>query len=1056
MADIMRPVPFSELLKRITGEYRKTQTLFGIPARQFFKKENTSNIRVFGEACTTPIGPAAGPHTQLTQNIITSWITGARFIELKTVQKLDQLEVSKPCIDPEDEAFNCEWSTEFTLVKAYDEYIKAWFILHALEELFTMEMPSASFGVGISRSRLLDPQMDGGKSFIFNMSVGYDLEGIKTPPMQFFIDHMLDASDHPLMEQYRQELTEWLGSAEFLSTFNCAERRDELLKVPARVPAQMCKSLTLSTMHGCPPHEIEQICHYMLTEKGINTFVKLNPTLLGFDTVRGILDHLGFTKVELKEESFSHDLQMSDALPMLERLLKAAKDHGRGFGVKLTNTLGSVNNRGRLPDAEMYMSGRALYPLTITLAAKLARVFQGQLPMSYSGGAWKGNVAAIFSTGIRPITMATDLLKPGGYLRLRDCAKELEATEAWGMDAIDVEAVEKLAAYATSGEDPYTRKDWHTTPNRKEGDSPLTDCFIAPCKEACPIHQDIPEYIQLVAKGQHRDALALIYSKNALPGITGHICDHQCQYSCTRQNYEGAVKIREMKRIAVEKGWEEYKAGWAKPEQTSSKQAAVIGAGPAGLASALFLARAGMPVMVFEKEPNAGGIVKNVIPQFRLPEGVIQQDIDFVADHGVQFEFNCKANLNVNDLKASGFDYVILGVGAEKGNPIRLEGEGGQVIKSLDFLRSFNKAETKDCAALNIGSEVAVVGGGNTAMDSARAALKVDGVKKVTVFYRRTENEMPADREEYENAVKDGVEFCFLSNPETMTESELTCRTMTLGEPDEKGHRRPVASEETTTHKIDTLISAIGERADVEMLQAMGIPMAEDGWPKLSEQGETEVEGVFLAGDAATGPSSIVSAIQGGRKAADAIMVRECISAETFSLPEGSHASAVYDKKGMIPLAELTPGDDQQLAAREASRCLECNHICTKCADVCPNRANIAVPVPGFKDPVQILHLDAYCNECGNCASFCSYSSAPYKTKMTIFSLQEDFDNSTNTGFLVTDDKVQVRFGEETFNLTIDAESQLTGERPEAANDLCKVITHIHREYRYLLGHVIP
>ena len=290
-----------------------------------------------------PLGPAAGPHTQLTQNIITSWATGARFIELKTVQKLDQLEVSKPCIDPEDEAFNCEWSTEFTLVKAYDEYIKAWFILHALEEIF-------------------DPQVNGEKSFVFNMSVGYDLEGIKTAPMQFFIDHMLDASSHPLMEQYRQELTEWLASEECQSVFNCADRRDDLLKVPARVPAQMCQSLTLSTMHGCPPHEIEQICHYMLTEKGINTFVKLNPTLLGFGTVRSILDHLGFNNVALREESFSHDLQMHDALPMLERLMQVAKDNGRGFGVKLTNTLGSVNNRGRLPDAEMYMSGPRTLP----------------------------------------------------------------------------------------------------------------------------------------------------------------------------------------------------------------------------------------------------------------------------------------------------------------------------------------------------------------------------------------------------------------------------------------------------------------------------------------------------------------------------------------------------------------------------------------------------------------------------------------------------------------------------------------------------------------------
>ena len=1033
MADIMRPIPFSEMLKRITGEYRKTQTLFGIPARQFFRKSNNSQIKVFNEKCTTPVGPAAGPHTQLAQNIITSWWTGARFIELKTVQIMDTLEISKPCIDPEDEAYNCEWSTEFTLPKAYDEYLKAWLILHALEEVF-------------------DPQVGGEKTFVFNMSVGYDLKGIKTERMQTFINDMLDSSKNPALAQYREELAEWLQSPEFLTTFNCADRKEELAEVPARVPSQMCSAVTLSTMHGCPPDEIEKICEYMLTEKNIDTFVKLNPTLLGFPRVRGILDDLGFTNIHLKEESFTHDLQMEDALPMLERLIKVGKERGRGFGVKLSNTLGTVNKKGRLPDAEMYMSGRALYPLTINLAATLARVFQGQLPMSYSGGAWKGNIAKIFNAGIRPITMATELLKPGGYLRLKDCAEELEKCESWGMTSVDVEAVEALAAHAISGEDPYTRKDWHEMPKRKSGVSPLTDCFIAPCKEACPVGQDIPEYIKLVAEGRYRDALALIYSKNALPAITGHICDHQCQHSCTRQNYEGSVQIRDIKKIAVDQGWEAFRAGWKKPEVTSDKRVAVVGAGPAGLASALFLARAGFSVTVFEKEKNAGGIVKNVIPQFRLPEGVIQQDIDFVADHGVHFEFGCAPDLTVQTLKAGGFAYVILGIGAEKGNPIKLEGEGVQVLKSLDFLRDFNNKPE----SLNLGSHVAVVGGGNTAMDSARAALKMEGVEKVSVFYRRTLNEMPADREEYENAVEDGAEFHFLTNPEAMREGELVCRTMVLGEPDEKGRRKPVATSDTAIHKVDTLISAIGEQADRDLLSHMGVPMGEDGWPALDKSGETGVEGVFLAGDVATGPSSIIGAVAGGRRAVDAIMTREGVSQEIFMTPELSSVDKIYDKKGVIPLKVVEAGDYQELAVREASRCLECNHVCTKCADVCPNRANIAVPVPGMRDSLQILHLDAYCNECGNCASFCSYDSAPYKTKLTIFSLQEDFDDSTNSGFFVQEDSVQMRFGGEIYNLSINAEGVVGGEVPEGAEEICKVLSHIHREYRYLLGPVLP
>ena len=250
------------------------------------------------------------------------------------------------------------------------------------------------------------------------------------------------------------------------------------------------------------------------------------------------------------------------------------------------------------------------------------------------------------------------------------------------------------------------------------------------------------------------------------------------------------------------------------------------------------------------------------------------------------------------------------------------------------------------------------------------------------------------------------------------------------------------------------------------MLSAMGIPMGADGWPALSAAGEVifkeaGVEGVFMAGDAATGPSTIVAAMGGARKAVDAIMEREGIEAVAFTVPEGSTEEAIFNKKGMIPLTEVDSSDHRQVAAREATRCLECEHICTKCVDVCPNRANISIPVPGFKDPLQVLHLDAYCNECGNCGSFCSYESLPYKSKLTIFSLQEDFDSSTNTGFLLLekeggDDDVQVRFGGEEFRLSIDADSVVSGEAPEGAEDLCKVLSHVHREYRHLLGPVLP
>ncbi|MGQ7073513.1 FAD-dependent oxidoreductase, partial [Escherichia sp. SP-MK2] len=299
------------------------------------------------------------------------------------------------------------------------------------------------------------------------------------------------------------------------------------------------------------------------------------------------------------------------------------------------------------------------------------------------------------------------------------------------------------------------------------------------------------------------------YQRNALPAITGHICDHQCQYNCTRLDYDSALNIRELKKVALEKGWDEYKQRWHKPVGSGSRHpVAVIGAGPAGLAAGYFLARAGHPVTLFEREANAGGVVKNIIPQFRIPAELIQHDIDFVAAHGVKFEYGCSPDLTVEQLKNQGFHYVLIATGTDKNSGVKLAGDNQNVWKSLPFLREYNKG-----TALKLGKHVVVVGAGNTAMDCARAALRVPGVEKATIVYRRSLQEMPAWREEYEEALHDGVEFRFLNNPECFdADGTLTLRVMSLGEPDEKGRRRPVETNETVTLHVDSLITAIGEQ----------------------------------------------------------------------------------------------------------------------------------------------------------------------------------------------------------------------------------------------------
>lgn len=990
MGDTMRPVPFKQLLHWITEEYQSQRTIFGIPESQFFIKENGKSIQIFDESCATPVGPAAGPHTQLTQNIVAAYLVGGRFFELKTVQKLDSLKFEKPCIDARDEGYNTEWSTELSLEQAYDEYIKAWILLYFIDSVFNMRLTT-------------------NRSFVFNMSVGYDLEGIKTPRMDLFINSLTDASGHPLFKRYLEELSSFIRNTNFSEILHIKGKVKNLENISSIISPHITRSVTLSTMHGCPPKEIESICKYLMEEKRLHTFVKLNPTLLGYKLVRKILDELGFNYINIKESTFTNDLQWDDAIGMLKRLYKLSVDCGRNFGVKLSNTLGTVNTLGVLPGEEMYLSGRILFPLTITLASRLSREFEGTLPISYSGGASQLNILRIFETGIKPITMATELLKPGGYLRMAEMVRKLESIvgEKRQSKVIDMEKLDRLAEEALR--ENYYRKDWRGTKKVFiDRELPLTDCYIAPCVLSCPIHQDIPEYIRLVGDGQYDRALELIYLKNPLPNITGYICDHQCMYNCTRLDYEGTVGIREVKRIAAEQGKITYDAKSRVTAEQLDIKVAIIGAGPAGLSAAFFLVKAGFKVTVFEKQDSPGGVITYVLPNFRIPVSAIEKDISIIKALGVDFKFGVSEEFSVGDLNNQGYKYIFIGIGAEVSRELQLTGDNNNVYETLGFLRSFNK----DSGALNIGRRVAVIGGGNTAVDSARSALRINGVEKVFIIYRRTEDEMPADKEEYERALEEGVIFKPLLLPESFSKTGiLKCRKMTLGAPDSSGRRRPVPTEETEEIAVNSVISAIGEYTDSKFLSACGLKIEKNNRPYADpETLETNFKNVFIGGDALRGPSTVVESIADARKTTEAIAKREISDWKNIDkdfnpgFDRKQQILEIYSKKSRLMTPKISE-DDWVIAENEAGRCLECNIICNKCVDVCPNRANVAIEIDkkdGFQDAYQIIHLDALCNECGNCATFCPYDGKPYKDKLTLFMTSEDFKNSKNDGFMIT------------------------------------------------------
>ncbi len=938
MGEKMTPIPFKKLINRILCEYENEKTVFGVHY-PYIKKDNKT-LELFGEKAETPFGPAAGPNTQLAQNIVAAYFAGSRFFELKTVQIMDGEElaacISRPCILAEDEGYNCEWSTELLVSQACDEYIKAWLALKVFSKKFGLGSP------------------DG---FIFNMSVGYDLEGIKSKKIDRFIESLKDASVTPQWKEYKNILKEFFPKdAEYIDN----------------IPSKVCTSVTLSTLHGCPPQEIERIASYLIAENHLNTFVKCNPTILGYDFARETLDKMGYDYISFDDRHFREDLQYCDAVPMFTRLKTLAESKGLEFGLKLSNTFPVDVKAGELPSEEMYMSGKSLFPLTAEMANRISKQFNGKMRISYSGGADFFNIDKLFEAGIWPITVATTILKPGGYNRLKQLAEKLERCEFRPFDGVDCEKTDKIAKEAVR--DIHYIKPVKPLPNRKINKAvPLTDCFIAPCKSGCPIGQDIPEYIELCGQKKYTEALKVITAKNPLPFITGTICPHHCADKCTRNFYEIPVDIRSEKLKAAENGFDEYIKDFSVPKPSTKTNVAIVGGGPSGMAAAYFLGISGIKATVYEKEAKPGGIVRNVIPSFRISDEAIDKDIELIKKSGAEIKLNTEAP-SIEELKSMGYTHILYCTGAVKPGKLDI---GGNTLNVIDFLKRL-----KSCENINIGKNVAVIGGGNTAMDAARAAKRVCGVENVTIVYRRTKKYMPADEEELSMAVGEGIEFLELAAPVKHENGVLTARKMILGKPDESGRRSPVETDELINIKADTVIAAVGESVDSEFFTSQGIETDKKGRPSF----KTNINNVYVAGDALRGPSTVVECIADAKAFCEAITENR-ISANITENMLSCKENAV-SKKGVLK----TP------SGRESERCLSCNIVCENCVDVCPNRANIVIHPKGMG--AQIVHIDSLCNECGNCETFCPYSSAPYKDKFTLFSTVEEFSESTNNGFV--------------------------------------------------------
>ncbi len=416
----LTPMSLTALLARIEHEWAERNRIFDLPTARFWRRDPELDLgfEFLGRSCASPVGPAAGPHSQLAENIALAWLGGSRLFELKTVQVLDDLVINRPCIDMETVGYNIEWSQELTVPQSLTEYVKA----SMLVEMLAAWEPLAA---------LVGP--DPGPH-VFDMSVGYDLAGISGDKVAAFIRGMADATAE--VEQLRTELAALPAGSAFRAFADHP------------FTTSIADTLTLSTFHGCPPDEIEAITKHLIDAHDLDVIVKLNPTLLGYERVAAIVnDELGYADVSVKESAFAEDLQFDRGLELIDELNAYAADRGRRFGIKLTNTLVVDNTRGFMPDDTMYLSGPPLHVLAMALCQRLAEALPGRFDLpghdgdimvSFSAGITKDNLADALAAGVKPATVCSDLLKPGGYGRLAPMLKAL-ATEVGGSGATDLD-----------------------------------------------------------------------------------------------------------------------------------------------------------------------------------------------------------------------------------------------------------------------------------------------------------------------------------------------------------------------------------------------------------------------------------------------------------------------------------------------------------------------------------------------------------------------------------------------------------------------------------------
>ncbi|MFC1941367.1 FAD-dependent oxidoreductase [Chloroflexota bacterium] len=466
------------------------------------------------------------------------------------------------------------------------------------------------------------------------------------------------------------------------------------------------------------------------------------------------------------------------------------------------------------------------------------------------------------------------------------------------------------------------------------------EAVIVPCQYSCPAQINVPLYVYLVGEGRYKEALAIIREKVPFPGVLGRVCIHPCEEACRRGKLNESISIKSLKRFVADRDTGEWKQ-FSKKLSPTDKKVAIVGSGPAGLTAGYYLAKLGHSVTVFEALSKPGGMMRVGIPDYRLPEDVLNAEIEVIKDAGVNIKLNTKIE-SIDLLFGQGYEAIFVALGAHGGMRLGVEGEDSPgVVDGATFLRNVSLGEK-----VKPGDRVAVIGGGNVAIDGARTALRL-GARQVQIIYRRTRVEMPASPEEVEAALEEGIDIVFLTAPVSISKQKgqlsLTCNRMKLGEPDASGRRRPVPIKGSEfSMDFDAIISAIGQVPEIpsefNLKTDRGNTLQVD-----SDTLATSRQGVWAGGDVVTGPASVIGAIAAGRKVAisidkylggEGVIDEELTEERQIGMYVGMEEDfadktqvkmpclAVKQRTGNFDEVEL--GLDEQLAVAEGKRCFQC------------------------------------------------------------------------------------------------------------------------------------